>query len=339
MKKTGTAKGFTLGVITTLVLVLVLSTAVPALAEGIEVVFNTISLVINKEAVVTAGENYTLDDGTEVPNSILYKGTTYIPIRKFANLYDQTVLFGDKTKTAYMFDAVDPDDYPCDMLILEGGDNFRDIGGYTTKDGKTVNLGAFIRSAKLTDLTAADIALITGTYEVSVDLDFRTDEEIQADPDPKLGSAEYANVSIVMDMSKRTFTDMYISAIDGSKDAFRDAFRILADPDNKTVIYHCTNGRDRTGMVTMLLLDLAGVDRATIVEDYNLTEQLSPGTFVRTNESLKNPALTAASLHSPEAIETIYDKVYSEFGGAEGFLKACGVTDQEIANLKTKLLG
>jgi hypothetical protein len=76
----------------------------PVLAVQIDVVFNAVNITMNGKQIAKSGENYTLDNGTQVPFSILYNGTTYLPLRKLGELYDKDILWDGNTSTASIND-------------------------------------------------------------------------------------------------------------------------------------------------------------------------------------------------------------------------------------------
>ena len=101
MKKIERAKRFILGAAISLVLTLMLT---PAIAESIDVMFNAINIKINSVQVASVGQSYRLDSGEEVPFSILYKGTTYLPLRKIGELYDKDVQWDGASNTVLVSD-------------------------------------------------------------------------------------------------------------------------------------------------------------------------------------------------------------------------------------------
>lgn len=102
MKKFEKTKGFILGV----VLTLVASITIPVFAENIEVFFNSANIKINGEQTVDKGQSYALPDGTEVPFSIIYKGTTYLPLRKIGDLYNKDIVWDGITSTISINDKI-----------------------------------------------------------------------------------------------------------------------------------------------------------------------------------------------------------------------------------------
>ena len=93
-------QGFILGVIITALLL----GSVPVFAENISVLFNNINIMLNGEKIASAGDSYKLDNGSTVPFSILYKGTTYLPMRKVAELLGKEVTWDGTTNTAGISD-------------------------------------------------------------------------------------------------------------------------------------------------------------------------------------------------------------------------------------------
>lgn len=176
--------------------------------------------------------------------------------------------------------------------------NARELGGYKTFDGKQVKKGLLLRTAKLNMISDEDINILRDEYSVGDIIDFRFDMEIHNEEDRDIDGAVYHHIdvmdlsglnsdsapkeapmdlrTIVAMMDKIGMTDgsMYIGFLENEKGkrGFREFFRILlsASPD-RAVLWHCTSGKDRTGLAAMLLLSALGVDEATIISDYLLT--------------------------------------------------------------------
>ena len=86
-------------------------------------------------------------------------------------------------------------------LLLTGVGNARELGGYTTEDGRTVKHGALLRTAKLADATEEDIQRLLTVYRLAVDVDFRGDGEVESAPDPEMEGVEYQNIHIMDESS------------------------------------------------------------------------------------------------------------------------------------------
>ncbi len=95
-------QGFVAGFLTAIILMI----SLPALAASIDVIFNPLNIVINGVNAANKGENYTLTNGNEVPFSIVYKGTTYLPLRKLAELMGKDIVLDSETDTVHLNDPV-----------------------------------------------------------------------------------------------------------------------------------------------------------------------------------------------------------------------------------------
>lgn len=115
-------QGFILGVIITAFLL----GSVPVLAESISVLFNNINIRLNGEKVASAGESYELDNGDTVPFSILYKGTTYLPLRKVSEILGKEVNWDGTTNTAFINDAVVIEKPVENQEIIDNGNKFQE---------------------------------------------------------------------------------------------------------------------------------------------------------------------------------------------------------------------
>lgn len=123
-------QGFICGFLAAIVLLI----SVPALAASIDVIFNPLNIVINGVTATNKGENYTLANGTEVPFSIVYKGTTYLPLRKLAELVGKELTLDSKTDTVYLNDPI---------VTYDPKEEFPE------KEGKTMRENQYVTKAEL----------------------------------------------------------------------------------------------------------------------------------------------------------------------------------------------
>jgi protein-tyrosine phosphatase len=163
-------------------------------------------------------------------------------------------------------------------VILEGANNTRDIGGYATRDGRTIRRGLVYRSGALSQLTAEGCH---GFRELGIRrvIDFRN----RLAPSPLFdGDAvcvfETSSMSLLPVLSEATEVpeQRYVQTVVNYAHSYRQAFELLAEPDNLPLLYHCAAGKDRTGIMTALLLTLLGVDRNRVIADYELSDLLAP---------------------------------------------------------------
>ncbi len=176
------------------------------------------------------------------------------------------------------------------ILPLQGGRNFRDLGGYRTIDDKQVVWGRIYRSGVMANLTGEDVAYLR-RLGVDVVCDFRSREEIAREPSALAvkGGLEYVTFDYSMGMESiagvaraktreeavAAFAQGYLSMATMLKPHFTDLFERLARSETPLAM-NCSAGKDRTGVASALLLSILGVPRETVVADYALSEKIIP---------------------------------------------------------------
>lgn len=268
------------------------------------------------------------------------------------------------------------------IITLPGVKNARELGGYGA-GGSTVRTGALIRSGAL-DRAAPEAAdILRDKYRLQAVVDFRMQVKRAAAPDVEIDGArnigapviemeDYAAMAGSPDMlklykanaaDKRAVFEMayeygmlgpqiYLSFLFGErgKRAYREFFRVLldSDPDKGAVLWHCDDGKDRAGLAAALLLSALGADRATIMEDYLLTNELNAPVLEairREYAPYKMPPekLDAMLFASGGVFDYYLDGAFAALdtkcGGAEGYLRgALGLADGDFALLREKYL-
>jgi protein-tyrosine phosphatase len=133
-----------------------------------------------------------------------------------------------------------------------------------------------------------------------------------------------------------TMAELYCSLLANSGSSFRRVFEVLAEESFKRCLFHCTAGKDRTGVTSMLLLGLAGVDDEQIVADYTLTDELLNGTWLsRSAPGVPNYVLLAAE----ENMSFTLDFLRDTYGDFESYLIEIGVYKPLQKQLLKKLFG
>ncbi|GLK42099.1 MULTISPECIES: tyrosine-protein phosphatase [Novosphingobium] len=248
------------------------------------------------------------------------------------------------------------------VLPLEQGSNFRDVGGYVTKDGHTVKWDKAFRSGAMPLLTDADYALL-GQLGIGNIVDLRSIEEREVAPDlldDKVGALfianDYSLKPLMAKMGQGGGENMYAGMEKMLAPQFRSLFRRLI-ADEGAVVYHCSAGQDRTGMATALLYDVLGVDRETILKDYHLSTELRRTQFempkVDPKDYPNNPILkyyVAGEDGKPRKAELLYTPsgashlaqfftyLDKQYGGSEAYLRTLGFTDADFAKLRKTML-
>jgi protein-tyrosine phosphatase len=144
----------------------------------------------------------------------------------------------------------------------------------------------------------------------------------------------------LQDFSADDLADYYSAILQEFGPELGEALRVCADPDNLPVLVHCASGKDRTGLVVALLLEVLGVERHHVVAEYGLTELLRPDRVMdfaaMLDEAGAEPARVAVLFQSPpEAMAKALRNIDAEFGSVTQFLTtSCGVSAEMIEDLR-----
>ncbi|WP_158293087.1 MULTISPECIES: HAD-IA family hydrolase [Kribbella] len=226
--------------------------------------------------------------------------------------------------------------------------NTRDLGGLPTRYGATTRAGAVIRTDSLHQLDP-DGLVAFHALGAGLVLDLRSDWEID-EPHPLEAHPTYRRIPWIdtvreaerVRADEPLMADVYRGSLERNQGQIVQALRAVAEaPEDAAVVVHCRAGKDRTGLLIALLLELVGVPRAVIAADYAMSEERlgvlaalenHPGT----EEERAAAAVLARTL--PETILDSLDHVDSQYGGVRAYLAACGLTAGEIHRLATRLV-
>lgn len=229
-------------------------------------------------------------------------------------------------------------------LPLVGTLNTRDLGGYPCKNGVT-RWRVFLRSDSPHSMTPADTDTLL-RYGVKNAVDLRSDGEKQILPSvltPACGFRSY-HISLSDQLYSADYegdtpgsmAGLYISLLDNAGPDLLRIFRILAKAGGGT-LFHCAVGKDRTGVVAMLLLGLVGVDEADIVADYVVSDIHMREVFDK--HLLANPDMENFRLKSlPKSMWRALDHLREGYGSAEGYLAGIGFSREEMAAIRGKFV-
>ena len=213
------------------------------------------------------------------------------------------------------------------LLPITGGYNFRDLGGIKNKEGKKVVWGKLFRADDLKNLTQEDLTYLS-EIPITTIADFRTFEERIVNPDklpasvkqvfiyniaPGSISVESFNAvktpkdaqSLMSAMYKELVSDETIIA------AYREFFDKIQNGENLPLLYHCSAGKDRTGLATALILFSLGVDKETIMTDYLSSDEYLKGKYPTNSDLFKV---------KPMFLESSIDYVETKYGSIENYL-------------------
>jgi protein-tyrosine phosphatase len=245
-------------------------------------------------------------------------------------------------------------DSPARHLNLAGASNFRDLGGYSGKDGRTVRWRQIFRSNHLGHLTESDIEVLRSLGLKSA-FDFRGTEErvaalcglseiaVHSLPiEPTVVAALRARGASGVTLSSadalEVMRDSYRNYVRHNTTSFRTLFAHLLEEDRAPLVIHCTAGKDRTGFACALILHALGVPDEIIHNDYLLTNR-----FYRRDASASNdfPDEVGRVLGSVEAsfLAAGFEAISTDYGDLEGYFRdGLGLGASERARLQARYL-
>ena len=237
-------------------------------------------------------------------------------------------------------------------ITLEGCVNFRDLGGYRTGDGRTVKWRRLFRSDSPSSLTNADVQTVTESLGLVSVVDLRSnagttfndgrgllaESGIGYHQFPFLEARGLLPPTSGEEVEKR-LTDMYQWILMNAGALVAQAFATLAQPVNHPALFHCSAGKDRTGVLAATTLDVLGVAREQIVEDFLATNEVIDAILDRLKRMPGFANSTREGIMAPRvAIEKYLDRTQSEFGGSKAFLLHHGVYLSTIDNFRESML-
>lgn len=224
-------------------------------------------------------------------------------------------------------------------IPLGGFENLRDLGGYACADGKITAWEHIFRADTPKGLSEDDIQWLL-ERNVTTLIDLRSTEEAQKYPNQLKDHPEFRYHHCPLlggDITKEREELVgvgYFETLD-RRDSVRDVMRlILAAPGG--VLYHCMAGKDRTGMISMLLLTTAGVGRADVLADYQVSESYIKEMADRLKAAW--PEMHHfAGLSRMEYMMTCLKLLEEKYGSVDRYLRATGLTEDELTRLKALL--
>ena len=230
-------------------------------------------------------------------------------------------------------------------LDWPGCPNARDVGGLPTADGRTIREGVLIRSESLQYLTLHGVDAVRRSG-VSRILDLRGDGEVATAPTPFTGTPLAVRQPLQdpadPDHGQPTIVQACTWMLDQRPELFAAAVKAIADEPDGAVVVHCHGGKDRTGMVVALALSIAGVPEEEIVADYFLTQQRLAAwleeQLAEEPDTSQHPEMIEFRDTRAESIVAILRHLDEKYGGPEAYLRHGGLTAEDLAKLRARLV-
>ncbi len=239
-------------------------------------------------------------------------------------------------------------------VTLEGGSNFRDLGGYPAANGKTVKWGHIYRSADISKLTDNDLKTLA-SRNIAVDCDLRGPGEVSTSPDRMIPGAAYVNLpagsenvgsmASYANMNRDSLMRATYTRTDHLKAKYKPMFdQLLALDDSKALMFHCTAGKDRTGMGAALILSALGVDRNLILKDYAATDVYWKQGREMVQRMMQqsgsnNAGMARMMAADPAYLQNFFTAIDTKYGSMDKFLATeMELTPAKLAALRSKYL-
>lgn len=242
-------------------------------------------------------------------------------------------------------------------LDWDGCANVRDLGGHPTENGGTTRFGAVVRADSVRRLSEAGWAQLA-EYGIATIVDLRFHDELEADPPfevpvevvhvpvlPDPASSHWAEIQAISEAAPdgvASTTAVYLEILERFPHGFALAVSAVAGARDGGVLVHCMAGKDRTGIVSALLLRLAGVPVGDVAADYALSERnlarFSGPWIAEAPDERERERRRRISGTPPQAMEAVLAELERR-GGAAGYLRDAGVSDAEFERVRSRLLG
>ena len=244
--------------------------------------------------------------------------------------------------------------------------NLRDFGGTRTKDGKIIRSGLFLRSAALNRLSKKDASALRDAYGLRTVIDLRTQTEREQKPDTAIPGVETISVPIFSEaemgvthekeIDRRQLLSMlpdlkelYVRMVTDPAcvDQLRMIFRLITEPRDGAILWHCTAGKDRCGIVSALLMRLLDVPQDTIEADYLATNDALKRTADRYYALVllmtrdRKAARRVRELYRADecCLRAAFEAIDARYGCTETFLREqLELTDARIRALRERAL-
>jgi protein-tyrosine phosphatase len=241
-------------------------------------------------------------------------------------------------------------------LEWDGCLNVRDLGGVPLADGGHTRYGAFVRADNIRRLSDDGWRALADHGVVRI-VDLRWPEELDDDP-PRDVNADVVHVSLLGELDVDYKDDIaaymaaddpagywvssYTSFLEEHRENFGRALAAIADAPEGVVVVHCAGGKDRTGLISALLLRLAGASIDDIAADYALSEEnlnAGPRSWIESapNETVRRQREFMQQT-PPAAMARTLELLEARWGGVQSYLRAAGLTDSQLVRLEQRLV-
>lgn len=232
---------------------------------------------------------------------------------------------------------------------LEAAENVRELGGYRTKDGKMTKNKVYLRGGNTNNLTKNDVKQLTD-YGVKLEIDLRSKLEVDEQPSilKNIETIEYQHIPMLDGLATMrekniipsTMYEVYVNLLENGKEDYKKIFKSILK-HNGVTLFHCSAGKDRTGVLALLILGLANVDNEIIIADYAVSEDNISNLLNKAKEYeiLHNTTIPKQFLASKrEDMENTIEYISNKYNNVRGYLKEVGLSEKELNELNDRFI-
>lgn len=254
------------------------------------------------------------------------------------------------------------------MLRFDSIENARDLGDYIIADGHKIRSGLLLRSARLAEASDEDIRKLKEDFGVSKVIDMRVEVEYSHAPDKDVPGAELFHIEImslncrfykgmselpIIEFLKSPGADMlcdgfYVSFVDDPdcQEQFARVLREIITADG-AVLWHCAQGKDRTGLVAAFILFALGADYDTVLLDFITSNITYEPVLSRLKKEIAAAGGDANALKNAQTLIGVNTRLFidaldwidSHYGGMQSYLhNELKLSDEDILTLKRKYI-
>jgi len=233
-------------------------------------------------------------------------------------------------------------------LPIDNLENCRELGGYNTQFGQQTQWHAFLRSSEMSKLVQEDVAFLK-EYGVRTVIDLRGEDEVEKDKNPLAEEdfCKYHNIpfithqvsDITLSSYETSVGDFYVNLLEENR-TLKRIFDAMDQAGEGCIVFHCQAGKDRTGIIAMLLLGIAGVEKKDIVSNYevtytNLVDSIDP---VILQGDIPDGIPKEFLYSSRDYILRAYDYILETYKSVDHYLMTKGIEQDVIERVKNRLV-
>ncbi|MDR1356139.1 MAG: tyrosine-protein phosphatase [Tannerellaceae bacterium] len=243
------------------------------------------------------------------------------------------------------------------LLTMDSVQNFRDMGGYISFRGRSTRWGKVFRSGAISRMSDRDMSRLD-RLKIKTIIDLRSEQEVRDMP-VNYPKAKVINLPVTSDTNdifsrimegkvrkgdgSLFMQDLYLQYLTASRQAFAKALNLFLDEDNYPILFNCSMGKDRSGILAALLLAALDVPEETIFRDYMATNDYLDirryADLVKGMDTDIQEALTVILSADETFLDVVFRKIKKEYGSIPQYLdKEMQLTDKQREKLKDILL-